>query len=381
MNAVAWVLVCWSGVATLWWLLAVGLVRSRKVSPTPPAGGSVSARLTIFKPLPVTSTAGERAALARALESFLAQLEPGDEMLVGLPESEAPQWQPMLDEWQRRRSAPRLVVVRQSPPRQRANPKIAWLEVLAHSAQGELWLWSDADIVAPPGLLAQLKGTLATAGTGAVTCPYCVRRADAAAAMLDAAFVNAEFLPGALLLGRRGSVDFAFGAATLFRAADFRAHVNWAALGATLADDYALGQRLRPVACAGLLVETLALERTGAGALRHYYRWQKTIRWCRPGSYAALLAILPLLGWLVFAALHPANPAAWLGVGGQWLSELAAVAALCLAVRCRMATGAWLALILWPPLRALTWLAVWLPLAVTWRGARQRWSRPNGEPG
>ena len=280
----------------------------------------------------------------------------------------------MFEAWQRAVGR-RIEVCVLPTPSQRANPKIAWFEQLAPRARGELWLWSDADIVAPPGLLAQLKHAVAATGD-AVTCPYCVREAGCAAAVLDAAFVNAEFLPGALLLGRLGSVDFAFGAATIFRATDFHARVSWDPLGASLADDYALGQQLKPVRLSGPLVETLALETQLAGALRHYYRWQKTIRWCRPASYAALLAITPWLGWLALTLVQPTNAATWLGLSGQWVFECACLAGLSLRVGCRCSVGAWAAMLLWPPMRALTWLAVWLPLPVQWRGAKEQWARP-----
>jgi ceramide glucosyltransferase len=375
MSWAEWLLVLWSGAAAGWWLLAIWLVRGHPAAAAPPRPGRTSS-LTVFKPLPPETTAAERAALAAAVQSFVTQLGAEDELLVGVPEKDAAHWAPFVADWSRQTDK-RVRVCPLPTATSRANPKIARLEWLAPAARGKLWLWSDADIVAPPQLLAHLEHTLAQSGAGAVTCPYCIRRVAGAPAVLDAAFVNAEFLPGALLLGRRGAVNFAFGAATIFRAADFRAKVAWDALGAALADDYALGQQLQPVALAGPMVETLALETTASGALRHYYRWQKTIRWCRPGSYAALLSILPLPGWAAFASLQPSDRFAWVGLAAQWAIELAAVAALCLAVGCRMPPRAWLALALWPPVRALTWLAAWLPIPVGWRGAAQRWSRPS----
>jgi hypothetical protein len=375
MNSVVWVLVGWSAAAMIWWLIAIWLVWKERSS-APRSDREPESTLTVFKSLPGGASSSERAALAGALQTFIAQLGPRDELLLGVPQDEAAFWQPQLASLEDHFPKERLRILRLPVPRQRANPKIAWLEQLASHARGELWLWSDADIVAPPGLLLALKAALAGADGGAVTCPYCVRQVGGAAAVLDAAFVNAEFLPGALLLGRLGTVDFAFGAATIFRAADFHARVTWEQLGAALADDYALGQQLKPVRLSGPMVETLALETTAAGALRHYYRWQKTIRWCRPGSYAALLAITPWLGWMTLACLRPADGLAWTGLAAQWAVEVLALVALCAALRCRVGPGAWPALALWPPLRAMTWLAVWLPLPVQWRGPMQQWSRP-----
>lgn len=378
MNAVFWLLVGWSGAALLWWGIALGLVWRHGRTPSRPAAAGAGT-LTIFKSLPGGAGPEERAALAGAIDSFMAQMAPGDQLLLGVPAEDLLPWQSAVARWQQPGTG-HVEVICQPMPRQRANPKIAWYETLAPHARGDLWLWSDADIVAPADFLRDLRAALAT-GDGAVTCPYCVRAAASGAATLDAAFVNAEFLPGALLLGRLGSVGFAFGAATLFRAADFRARVSWDALGAALADDYALGQQLQPVRLGGPLVATLALETNWVGALRHYYRWQKTIRWCRPGSYAALLAITPLLGWAGWVGAQPGNPLAWLGLGGQWTAEAVAVHGLCRAVGCRLSGGAQAGLLLWPALRALVWLSVWLPVPVRWRGTRETWAKPNAAGG
>jgi len=333
--------------------------------------------LSVFKPIPPVSSSAERAALASAIASFLPQLGPQDEMLIGVLESEAAEWLPTFSAWRESFPGVRLMVRQRPEPRQRANPKVAWLEHLSAQARGELWLWSDADIVVPAGCLDSMKRLLTSAVVGAVTSPYCVREIRGAPEALDALFVNAEFLPGARLLGRMGTVDFTFGAATMFRAADFRQRVTWADLGAALADDYALGQRLQPVLMTGDLVETGAFESGWPSAMRHYYRWQKTIRWCRPVSFAALLAIQPLAGWAALVLLRPRSGAGWAGLALQWFFEMCVAAALFRRLHCRMPLRAWATLALWPVLRVACWVAVWLPLPVIWRGAVRRWTRPQ----
>src|SRR6202012_2961532 len=99
-----------------------------------------------------------------------------------------------------------------SGPPAPANPKIAGQRLLAREAEGELWLWSDADIVAPPGFLAEARAELARGGAGMVPFPYVGREAAAAPAVFAALFVDAEFHPGVLLLRRFGAVDFGLGA-------------------------------------------------------------------------------------------------------------------------------------------------------------------------
>ena len=83
--------------------------------------------------------------------------------------------------------------------------------------------------------------------------------------------------------------------------------------GASLADDHELGRRPAPVIISRVVTETCALETQLGPALRHVYRWQKTIRWCRPGGFAALVAILPpcWLGGLCAPPTDGTNECGW----------------------------------------------------------------------
>ena len=92
-------------------------------------------------------------------------------MLIGVLDAEAAGWAPVFKAWRSEFPGLRLIVRQHEKPRQRANPKIAWLEYLAEQAQGEFWLWSDADIVAPAGCLDALRQLLADSAAGAVTPP------------------------------------------------------------------------------------------------------------------------------------------------------------------------------------------------------------------
>jgi hypothetical protein len=80
-----------------------------------------------------------------------------------------------------------------------------------------------------------------------MTFPYVVRDIQSAPALLEALFVNVDFYPGVLFLRALGPVDFGLGAAMLFRRDDFLRQVDWNEIGAWLADDFFLGQKLRPV--------------------------------------------------------------------------------------------------------------------------------------
>ena len=380
MLVIELVLLVWTAVGLGWWMLSCWLVNASTRQPQHKPAGPLPT-LTVFKSLPPTAAEKDRLRLAAAIESFLVQLEADSQMIIGIEESELPVWKPILDRWSEQVQDGRLFIRTLSPPPPSTNPKIAKLEVLAPHATGECWLWSDADVFAPAGLLRYLRQELADSTAGAVTTAYVVRSPERLPGMLDALFVNLEFLPGALLLGRRGSLDFAFGAATLFRAADFRARVSWSDLRSVLADDYELGQRLGRVRMSSSRVETLALSTRWRQALSHYYRWQKTIRWCRPGSYLALLTVLPFLGWLVAVLVWPSAMALWAGLGSVWLLEAVAAGVMFRKLDCRLPANSWLLFAAWPPLRALTWLAVWLPLSVGWGEDREPWRKARRDDG
>ena len=74
------------------------------------------------------------------------------------------------------------------------------MRVLTPHATGELWLWSDADMVAPPGTLQSVRTDLAATKACCLTSPYIVKQAGSAAEMLDLLYVNLEFYPGVVLL-------------------------------------------------------------------------------------------------------------------------------------------------------------------------------------
>ncbi len=366
----------WGAAALTWWGIAVRLV-SRRDLPACAATSKETLRVSIFKPLPVLPDAEAIAQTAVALETFAGQLDSRSELLLGVPEEQSALWQPILTRWQEQFPDAAIKVVTCPQPTLFPNPKIAWKKSLAAHASGEIWLWSDADIIAPAGLLDTLRGELAQADTNAVTCAYTVPEVARSFDLCDALFVNAEFLPGALLLGRRATLDFSFGACVAFRADVFKARIDWNDLGQWLADDFQLGQRLRPVRLSRQLVQTQAHNRDWPHALAHYLRWHKTVRWCRPGGYAAMLVILPLLGWGVALVCNPESSIFRTGFIAQWLAEALAGGALLKAAGCRYPRQIAFWLLGWPLLRTSAWLASWLPLPVVWGNPPRRWHGPK----
>ena len=377
------VLGVWSLVSLVWWILAVWLVQGTRRDD----GDATSDRetplapLTLFKPLPRVESPEMAANLALALESFLAQMDSSCEMLLGIPEDQATLWLPRVTGWRDRFPEAAIREVVRPTPRQHPNPKISWLAVLAPEARGSDWLWSDADILAPRGLLTRIRRQLASdEGIRAVTVPYCIRTTPYATGWLDALFVDMEFLPGTLLLRRMGTVSLGFGAALLFRSRDFLTNVSWGELGASLADDHELGRQLAPVRIADTVAETCALESSLLPALRHLHRWQKTIRWCRPMGFAALVVLFPLFGFVAALSLSPGSRLLWSGLAGQYLLETAVVLILLNRVGFSGPRRGLVFGLLWPTLRCLVWLAAWLPLPVVWQDPGDTWANRQRPP-
>ncbi len=366
------ILIVWTATGLGWWLVALYLARNRRDKGVVPDEPLDERRITVFKPLARLGH-GELGRLRAGLESFVATLDRNSEMIVGCHQADEAVVRPFVEELRSRHPSADLKLVVHADPNHLPNPKVAWIRILSTHATGELWLWSDADMEAPRHALRSLRADLARTGAAFVTSPYVVQRAEGSAELLDALFVNVEFYPGAVLLGRLDLIRFGFGSGMLFEAEHFARVVDWETLGGCLAEDYHLGRMLAPASLGSTRFVTSSASETWRGALLHYLRWQKTIRWCRPGPYAAQLVVLPILGWLVYVLLGPTRPFGWLGLLAVLLADGIAAVSICRAVGCWIPWSRTAALPLWSLARGLSWVACWLPWPIVWRG-RKWWS-------
>lgn len=367
-------LIIWSTLSLVWWIAAWWLVKTP--FPAKPRSAQTGNRLpvTLFKPLPKQALQ-QQITTEENLCSWIRQMQPDDEMLIGCYEADAPFWHHFSQRCQNQYpSAVVRVISHPSPHLSAPNPKIAWMKTLVEYAQNPLWLWSDVDVFAPATALATMRNELLDNECALLTCAYRVAETRSSAAILDTLFVNLEFYPGAKLMARTKAIEFGFGAGMLFRRDDFEQRVNLNALGQHLADDYQLGQQLQPVHLSSVCLSTTVDIDNWRPALQHYFRWQKTIRWNRPGGFAAQAIVMPLLGWLAAAIHQPGNLIVWLGLLCTLCVDSIAALTLCKLHRTRLARKAVVAIPLWSLLRPLTFLACWLPLPAVWRG--EYWSRP-----
>jgi len=368
------VLAFWSCAGLVWWMLAWGLVAAdqRKRGEVPES--TARRTLSVFKPVPPLGAKGLKMVSA-GLESFVAQLDSESELLLGIHEADRDFTAPFVKRLRADYPEARIEVVFRSEPDDVANPKIAWQKILARQAGGELWLWSDADIVAPAGFLQSARLEYARSGAAMMTFPYVVRKIPSPPALFEALFVNVEFYPGVLLLRKLGPVDFGLGAAMLFQRDDFLRQVDWNEIGAWLADDFFLGQKLCPVRIGTATLATVPGASAWTDALLHDLRWTKTIRWNRPiGSFARIL-IMPVWGWLGMVVLHPSHFFSWIGLLGMIQAEVLFAAAICRRAGCHLKLGNMPGMEAWSLWRIILWFLCWLPWPVLW--SRKMWRGPR----
>jgi ceramide glucosyltransferase len=373
MNA-EWLLGIWTCIGIAWWVVALLLVIGAK-NRRQEAGAPDPRRITVFKPLPRSLSDREFARFDEPIESFIADLDENSELLIGCHRPD----QERLEDYVRRMrglypAADIRLVVHENPNRY-PHPKVSWMQVLAPHATGELWLWSDSDMRAPPGTIRSMRVDYKRTRAHCLTSPYVIKHAGSAAEMLDALYVNLEFYPGVVLLSGQKMIQFGLGSGMLFEAEDFEQRVDWDFLGGCLAEDFHLGGLLKPTQLASMCLSTVPAAQGWLEALLHYLRWQKNIRWCRPGPYAAQLVVMPLLGWLAWLAVNPAERAAWMGMLAVLIADAVAALSICRIVGCRIGWKRLHILPLWSLLRGLSWIACWFPWPIVWRG--QKWWSPH----
>jgi ceramide glucosyltransferase len=373
-----WLLIGWSLLAFCWWGITLWLVsrerHKRHLRKIVTSGFSelTPSSLSIFKPIPSLRGDQPSAQLVDALESFVTQLTADTEMLLGIEETESATWEPIIEKWRQTYPTARLNVVIAPRPAQFHSPKVSWFHHLARYAEGEVWLWSDADIIAPVGALDSMRREFSESDAGMLTCPYVVRDAGSAPTMLEALFVNVEFYPGVLFCRQMGPVQFGLGPAMMFSAKRFRERAEWEKLGARMADDNALGRAMAPVKVSETTMVTFAAESSWRGAIEHYFRWQKTVRWCQPAGFAGLIIIQPMLGWLLAILLHPSNPVPWLGLAATGQVEVLTAMMLFWLIDCELRS--WWVVTFWSLLlRPLTWIGCWMPWPVVFRSQKRKW--------
>jgi len=251
------------------------------------------------------------------------------------------------------------------------NRKVSQLVHLAAAASHPVLVVADADMHCPPEWLAAVTAPLAEPDVGLVTCLYRAEAADGGLwSRLAALGVEWHFLPNAALGEALGRARGCYGATMALRAETLARTGGFGGLLGVLADDHALGARVRAL---GLRVELSPLlpthamhEPTLAALWRHELRWARTVRLLDPAGHAGLGLTHPL-PWALLAVLLA--PALWPAAALALALRLGAAASVDRALGRREARR-----LAWLPIRDLlsfaVWATAWRKAGVTWQGRR-----------
>jgi ceramide glucosyltransferase len=328
--------------------------------------------LSLFKPLPPLKNPEERERYAESLASFSRQLKAGDEMLILCEPQDEAFWKEKAAGWETAVPGLGLKVLVPEPdhPPSHSNPKIKAMALLAPLASRELWWWSDADITVPDGGVERIRAEFAACPCALQTQAYVIPQIRRAEDWLDAMFVHIELLPGLTFLSRQKNVNFACGGSLLFHRKTLEERVDWDELGSQLADDNFLGRKMQPVRLGRSLMRTQSGEEGLCESWRHYFRWQKTVRWCQPAGFAGLFFLQPFWLTLVACCSWISVPAAALLGILLFLLEAVWVFLLFRRLGIRGLSSVFWITPLWSVVRSATWFLCWLPVAVNWSGTK-----------
>ena len=169
------ILEAWTAVAIAWWVIAATLVAlgGRKVEqPT----AVDNRRITFFKPVASPLSDDEHSEIRACIETFVAELDDNCELLLGSHVRDEARWRADLDDMSRRYPNADVRLVAHADPNHYPNAKVTWMKLLSEEATGELWFWSDSDMVAPSGTMASLRRDLVGGEAKMMTSPYVIRR-------------------------------------------------------------------------------------------------------------------------------------------------------------------------------------------------------------
>jgi len=194
-----------------------------------------------------------------------------------------------------------------------ANRKVNMLARLAREAQHETLVLTDGDIRVTPKYLREVVAPLADRTIGAVTSFYPGIAEKNLGAELEAIGAASDFFAGVLMANWMEGITFGLGA-SIVTTKEWVAKIGgFEAIADMLADDYELGHRVAKAGGKIVLsretVWTMYPAQTAHSFWQHQVRWSRTVRLCRPLSFAGLI-FTHVLPWPLLAAL--AAPAPWI---------------------------------------------------------------------
>lgn len=195
-----------------------------------------------------------------------------------------------------------------------ANRKVNMQCRLASEAQNEVLSLTDGDIRVGSSYLRETVAPLADRAVGAVTSFYRGIAEKNPGAELEALGASSDFFAGVLMANWMEGLSFGLGASIVTTKEWVGRIGGFAAIADMHSDDYELGHRIVEAGGKILLsreaVATIYPAQTARGFWQHQLRWARTVRLCRPASFAGLI-FTHGLPWAVLAAVIA--PARWIG--------------------------------------------------------------------
>jgi ceramide glucosyltransferase len=232
---------------------------------------------------------------------------------------------------------------------------------LAREARHEILVLTDGDIRVTPSYLREVVAPFNDKSVGAVTSFYRGIAERSLGAELEAIGAASDFFAGVLMANWMEGITFALGASIVTTRGWVTKIGGFAAIADMLADDYELGNRISHAGGKILLsrevVWTMYPAQTARGFWQHQVRWARTVRLCRPLSFAGLIFTHGLPWALLGAVIAPA----------PWVGAAYLLAYLVLRLTMAWTVGVWgvgddvVRRKLWLiPLRDAIYFAVWL---------------------
>jgi ceramide glucosyltransferase len=195
-----------------------------------------------------------------------------------------------------------------------ANQKVNNLSRLTREARYEVLALSDGDVRVGPKYLRNVVAPLRDVNVGAVTSFYRGIAQNNLFAELEAVGAASDFFAGVLMAAWTEGVKFTLGASVATTKTWLRKIGGFETIADFLADDYEIGRRVTEsggrVALSHETVSTMYVAQTPTNFWQHQLRWARTVRLCRPASYAALLFTHGLPWAIAAASLAPTR---WIG--------------------------------------------------------------------
>jgi ceramide glucosyltransferase len=212
------------------------------------------------------------------------------------------------------------------------NRKVSNLINMWRRVKHEIIVVADSDILVDPDYLSRVVAGLDERGVGAVTCLYHGLATHGVWARLAALGINVHFLPNVVFGVTLGLAHPCFGSTIAFKRKILAEIGEFISIADCLADDYAIGARLRDrgykIAVLPTTVGHVCTEMSMRELWQHEMRWARTVRSIDPVGYAGLL---------VTHAFPLALVAALAGISAESLTPTVAIGMTGAAFACRLA--------------------------------------------